>query len=299
MRVKIRRKYRIPKMMLVPAQWQGSVEHFYHFMLGYFVPVALWQKQTNSTDFAVRDCGPMNPWFELLAPDTSIEFIKPGVMLERTLTHRQELQVLWHWDNPTRFHRSSLTKCRTLIRDRVMGVDKEISSGTPLRITVLERKVSSDFYQGENTEVIGSGALVRSIPNLGQLGEYISNLGEITFADSAELTPQQQVELFSRTDVFIGQHGAGLSNMLWMNPGALVIEIQPPLPPTIDTIFQNLAGALGLKHVLVRQEHEHANIDLAAVAGTILHACEGSVGGVPALAGRFPLNVIRQLPRSW
>ena len=28
-----RKKWRIKQVMVVPAQWQGSVEHFYHFFL--------------------------------------------------------------------------------------------------------------------------------------------------------------------------------------------------------------------------------------------------------------------------
>ncbi len=299
MRVKTPRKYRIQKKMLVPAQWQGSVEHFYHFMLGYFVPVTLWQMQTQTLDFAVRDCGPMNPWFELLEPGSSIEYVKPGVMLQRTLTHRQEMQVFWDWDNPTRFHRKSLAKCRALIKHRTNVEDTRHSAPSPLRITVLNRKVSSDFYHGEKTEVVGSGSQIRSIPNLLELSELIHDFGVVTFVDSAELTPEQQVQLFSRTDLLIAQHGAGLSNMLWMNPLTTVVEIQPPLPPTIDKIFENLAWALNVKYICVKQRDEHADIDVSEVARIISKASLGVEGKIPNSPTRFPLSLLRALPRTW
>jgi hypothetical protein len=41
-RKRVPSKWQIAEPMLVPAQWQGSVEHFYHFFLGYFMPVVLW-----------------------------------------------------------------------------------------------------------------------------------------------------------------------------------------------------------------------------------------------------------------
>ncbi len=90
----VRRRWRIEKRMLVPAQWNGSVQHFYHFFFGYFMPVVLFQERTGMDEFAVRDCGPMNPWFDLLAPHTELEFMSPGVMMHRVLTNRQENTIL-------------------------------------------------------------------------------------------------------------------------------------------------------------------------------------------------------------
>ena len=43
-----RKRWRIRQTMVVPAQWQGSVEHFYHFFLGYFMPLILWQERTGT-----------------------------------------------------------------------------------------------------------------------------------------------------------------------------------------------------------------------------------------------------------
>jgi capsular polysaccharide biosynthesis protein len=36
-----------------------------------------------------------------------------------------------------------------------------------------------------------------------------------------------QVQAFAETDVLIGMHGAGLSNMLYMKPNSAVIELAP------------------------------------------------------------------------
>jgi hypothetical protein len=299
MKVTTARKYRIQKIMLVPAQWQGSVEHFYHFMFGYFMPVSLWQNHTNAMAFALRDCGPMNKWFDLLAPQTSVEFIQPGVMLQRVLTKRQESQIFWDWDNPTRFNRKSIRKFSNLIIARVCGSFVPPAETQYPKITVMDRRVSNDFYKQTSAEVAGSGAEIRSVPNLHQLPGNIQRFGDVSLVDASDLTPREQVSLFSRTDILIGQHGAGLSNMLWMRPNSTVIEIQPPLAPTIDSIFANLARSLSIRHVLVRQQDEHSSIDLNDLVETIPRIIAGQEGSVPKSQVRFPLNVLRQMPRSW
>ena len=71
----VAKKWRLETPMLVPAQWQGSVEHFYHFFFGYFMPAALWLEKNPVPRIVVRDSGPMNPWFELLSPRTTVDFI--------------------------------------------------------------------------------------------------------------------------------------------------------------------------------------------------------------------------------
>ena len=298
MTVRTPKKYRIQKPMLVPAQWQGSVEHFYHFLLGYFVPIVLWQEKTQVSDFAVRDCGPMNPWFDLLADGTKVDYLPPGVMLQRTLTFRQEHQILWDWDNPTRFHRKSLRAVSRVIRERVQ-VNEELERTSEVRVTLLNRGLSPDFYSTDKAEVIGSGAEIRSVPNMSDLERCLMQHGVLSCIDAAVLPPDTQVRQFMKTDILIAQHGAGLSNMLWMSPGSTVVEIQPPLPQTVDQIFSNLAAAMGIKHVVFRQEHEHSEIDPVALDSIVKAVREGNHGSVPKSPTRFPLQLIRQLPRSW
>ncbi|KAK9817099.1 hypothetical protein WJX72_009545 [[Myrmecia] bisecta] len=41
------------------------------------------------------------------------------------------------------------------------------------------------------------------------------------------LTPYEAMELMQHTDVFIGMHGAGMTNMLYIKPGASVVQLHP------------------------------------------------------------------------
>lgn len=291
-----RKKWRLKRTMVVPAQWQGSVEHFYHFFFGYFMPLVLWQERTGTMVFTLRDCGPMNPWFDLLRPDTDLEYIQPGVMLQRVLTHRQERQILHGWDDPTRFHRSSMDQFVQTVSARA-DVKVERKSGEPKQITVLDRAPTLEFYLKGTSETYSSGAEWRSLPNTSDVAAALEPLGNVTLLDTAAMSPTEQVRALAGTDLLVAQHGAGLSNMVWMPPGSAVLEIKPPLMPTINEIFANLASARGLDHVTVEQAGEHAAIEIDGVVAGAERLLSSPGELVPPMPGRLPMRILRQLPR--
>lgn len=292
-----RRKWRIKRTMAVPANWQGTPDHFYHFLLGYFMPVILWQERTAATEFAVRDCGPMNPWFELARPGTDIELMPPGIMLERLLSHRQERVILRDWDNPTRFHRRSLATFSRTILDRVL-TPTHIRPDAP-RITVLDRRPSTEYYRSEAADSHGSGADRRSMSNTDEIAAGLGGLGSVTVLDTAALSPADQVRALAATDLLVAQHGAGLSNMVWLPAGSAVLEIKPPLPATITDIFSNLASARSLDYDVINQQHEHAEVAVAAVVSAATRLLADSWAHIPTMTGSLPIRVLRQLPRRW
>lgn len=292
-----RRKWRITRVMAVPANWQGTPEHFYHFFLGYFMPLVLWQERTAATDVAVRDCGPMNVWFDLLRDGTDVELMPPGVMLERLLSHRQERVILHDWDNPTRFHRRSLEAFTQAVLPRVMdGAGAPEGSGAR-RITLLERRANPDYYHSDAAETPGGGSQWRSVPNIDEIADALASLGDVRIVDTAELTPAEQVRTLHATDLLVAQHGAGLANMVWLPRTAAVIELLPPLPPTIDTIFHNLAAARRLGYASVDQVDLHAPVDPVAVAAAAGKVTADPAACVPTATGSLPMRLIRQLPR--
>ena len=292
----VRKRWRIKRTMVVPAQWNGSVEHYYHFFFGYFMPLVLWQEKTGCQEFTVRDCGPMNPWFDLLRNETDLEFMTPGVMLQRVLTHRQEMQILHGWDDPLRFHKKSLELFSTTILNRV-GINSRAQNLGEKRITVLDRKPSPEFFLADKSEVHASGSNWRSMPNTERIAETLQPLGKVTLVDAAAMSPADQVRLFGETDVLVAQHGAGLSNIVWLPKGAAVLEIKPPLAPVINEIFANLASACGIDHGSIDQADEHAEVDPNDVRIAVESLLESPGTHVPTMSGRLPIRILRQLPR--
>jgi len=293
----VAKKWRLKTPMLVPAQWQGSVEHFYHFFFGYFVPITLWLEKNPVPKIAVRDCGPMNPWFELLNPGTTVDFIPPGVMLQRTLTHLQERQIFWGWDDPTHFQRRNIRKLRSIVGSK-LNLESRATANVDKRITVLMRKDAVDFFD-KDAEVRGSGAAARSIGNLRDIRNALGSPPNLDFLDTASISPAEQITALWNTGILIAQHGAGLSNMVWMQPGTTVIEIQPEQQPTIDAIFSNLASASNIKHITIRQDHAHADIDVESLANLVNRTMIQGDGTVPKMPGSLPFRVLRSVPRTW
>lgn len=292
--MKTPKQWRMSRIMVVPGTWQGTVEHFYHFLLGYFMPTVLWQERTSTHVFSVRDCGPMNPWFALLRPRTELEIMNPGQMLQRYVTRRQAHVLVRGWDDPRRFHRAAL---REFTQTMLARVEATYTAGTRPRITVIERAPSPTYYLTGKSETHGSGADWRSIPNTGELGDALQSLGTVSVLDTASLPPEEQIRVLAATDILVGQHGAGLSNMIWMRPGACVVEIQPPQNPIVAIIFASLASARGLGYRCVAQDSDHSRVDPRDVGRAVTAVMAAPTASVPAMPGSWPMRVLRQLPR--
>jgi hypothetical protein len=58
-------------------------------------------------------------------------------------------------------------------------------------------------------------------------------------------TLEDTIRLFRSSRVYISVHGAQMSNMMFLNPGSVLIEIQPYEFRDVD-VFLNLAPALGV-----------------------------------------------------
>jgi len=63
-----------------------------------------------------------------------------------------------------------------------------------------------------------------------------------------DMTIRQQLAMFSSAKIIVGAHGAGLTNILWLRPGAKVIEIAPI--NNIRADYMQLAAASRLNYSL-------------------------------------------------
>ncbi len=261
---------RKPRVLLVPNHWSGSVQEFYHFLLGYLGPIMVWVARHPDKQIAVRDCGPMNAWLDAFLDDVDMQVFNPGAMLHLFAGKVHKSAVLAGFDDPERFRTESLREFRALALDKVQSASRANESLVPRNdtstheqtITVIDRASSGEFNSTPAAEVPASGAAVRSIPNLREAIAEAGLADRAAIVDSAHLDPFDQVRMFEKTSILIGQHGAGLANILWMNPGSTVIEVLPPSPPWVEPIFTNLARALGHRILLVPQADPHAPVDV-------------------------------------
>lgn len=257
---------RSDRILLVPNQWDGSVEHFYHFLLGYLMPAWTEVQRKDLRFVTVRDCGPMNRWFEPLATRVNLEIMNVGHVLHSFAGKLQRSVVLPSSDDPSRFNSQ-------LIREFALGylnaAGIEPTKLPPSGVSILERRSSDPFYNASHSEAPESGAKRRSIPNLVELPALLTSVDRYEIFDAADMEIGPQLKYFSQTSTLVGQHGAGLANMIWMPPGGRVFEILPPVPSHTVEIFSNLARACGHEYVAINQESAHAAIDLEQLASAI------------------------------
>jgi len=250
-----RRAYK-DRTLVVSNHWDGSVQVFYHFLLGYFAPLTVWLKSTGVKRIAVRDCGPMNQWFDFLNKSVDVQIIKPGVALHAVAGNRTRHHVVTGLDYPSKHKRHRLIQARDSMRSLIPTVD---SKAFP--ILVIDRASSDDFHSGSLSETEMSGARRRSVPNLGKVCRELLTPGSFFVADMAHVAPEEQVALASHANVLIGQHGAGLTHMIWMPSGSTILEIHPPLPDEAVDVFRLLAESLGHTYIRIPQSGVHAEVD--------------------------------------
>lgn len=246
------------RVVLIPNQWNGSVQQYYHFLLGYLAPIFHWTAANPDKQIAVRDCGPMNRWFELLPPSTDVEIMTVGDVLHILAGDLQPHEVLRGMDYPDHFSPAEIA----VFAERTRAIAQASGSDTPSSpVTVVTDRASfDDFFATPAAEWPESGSQKRSVPNL---TDIVNSWNDPTVAiiDGARSDIYEQILLHSRARVLIGQHGAGLTNMIWMAPGSSVIEILPPMPADASPIFSNLARACGLHHFVIAQADIHSEID--------------------------------------
>lgn len=256
------------RMLLVADNWDGSVQQFYHFMLGYFMPLCTWLDDHGLQPITVRDCGPMNIWFDSLAKTSDIQIIQPGSALHLIIGKRMKMRVLKGLDDPRRFNASRLHAGTRAIVLLLFDSGLPANSGDR-KIVVIDRASSERFYHEPGSETHMSGQERRSIPNLSQLPHLLDDDLESEVVDFAQISPTEQIRTARKASVLVGQHGAGLVQMLWMKAPGLVIEIAPPLPPQVEFLFQLLAETLGHDYVRIPQSSVHAPVNLEELAGIL------------------------------
>lgn len=256
---------RKPRVLLVPNHWSGSVQEYYHFILGYLGPILLWLDKHPGKAFAIRDCGPMQPWIDCMLGHEDMVVMNPGGMLHMVAGKVHRTAILKGLDDPQRFNAGKLRAYRRLA---LASADVE-DIAEPQALTVIDRATAGVFNASADAEVPESGAAVRSTPNL---REAVAVFDDAVIIDAAHVAPRDQLVQFVHTRVLVGQHGAGLANMLWMPAGGTVVEILPPMQPWVMPIFANLAAALGHRHIAVPQDGPHSPVDVDTVRTAIASA---------------------------
>ena len=236
----------------------GSVEHFYHFVLQYLLP--LFEKELTDgvagKGYVVRDCGPMNVWFDFaFGPDAFTIMSRKKFLAApawRWWDRHIELEAFADRTGPsvdaTRFH-----DVASAFREKVLP-----GNAKPDTVTVLNRQPPPSFYLDGSAEKSGGGSHRRSISNLDQLSQMISERMPVNFVDFAAMSPADQMMAIGRSTVLVGQHGAGLVHSIFLQGDAPLVELTNLTDRKLH--FRRLSEGLGREYQAFYLDKRHATL---------------------------------------
>jgi hypothetical protein len=251
----------------------GSVEHFYHFVLQYLLPLFELEmtKGVAGKGSIVRDCGPMNVWFDFVFGPDAFSIVSRESFNNLSSRRLWDKQI----ELDTFANKNGLTVDATRFKEvlaafREKSVPPVLSADT---VTVLDRRPPPAFYLDGSAEKPGGGSTRRSISNLDQLSHKISETMNVSLVDFGEMSPASQLKVISNTRVLVGQHGAGLVHSLFMNDDASVVEMK--LEKSQDH-FQILNEGLGRTYRAFYLSEEHATLSPRLIAEIVDEVSAGS-----------------------
>jgi Glycosyltransferase 61 len=238
-----------------PGICQGSVQHYFHFILDLLLPLSLLVRDSApEVRFEIENVGLLHPHLASVFSDR-IKIAHPD---DRQST-APSVPLVGMCPICVRLRPNVYAEFRDTIFEE-LTVDRNSRQNL---IILIERIPPDDFYL-KDAELPGGGTTRRSIPNHDHLANCIKSAISPPYQFQnirlEDFTLKQQVELFQQAALVVGQHGAGLSNCIWMQKGSSVIEISAK---PWKAHFRLISEGRGLNYTIFKTETDHSPVDIA------------------------------------
>ncbi|MBK0382515.1 glycosyltransferase family 61 protein [Pedobacter sp. SD-b] len=209
-----------PNILLEPITiGGGNIEHYYHFIFDLMLPLSLLIKATNpNVVFHLHQFG--------LFTNYAVEIFKNRIHIIQTNTNLLEgkkMNLLGM--NPNNIN--ILKFPYQILKQTIFSALKIKSSNKPNKILLIER-LPPDPYFLNDAKIKGSGTSRRSIQNHHELKELLKLKIKPSYVfeniQLEKMSFKEQIQAFESSVIVIGQHGAGLANILWMQEKSTVVE---------------------------------------------------------------------------
>lgn len=232
----------------------NRVEHYYHFLFDLILP--LWRlidAAPSHVTFYIKPFGIFTERVQQLFPGR-VEFFQSEVRLP--LSAKAPLLGM-----NARFVQLNGTELAAFKRYVCATLEIE-PTDTPNKVLLIERLPPQPYFVTQAVKK-GGGASRRSIPNHAELASALQSAVKPPFefqnVQLEKIPFSEQVRLFDSAAVVVGQHGAGLANCVWMQPGSQVVELSNNT--SLDH-FLAMCRAINHDYFLHRTSGAHATIDV-------------------------------------
>ena len=269
----------------------GSVEHYYHFLLGFLAPVIIAHTNIynakSKQNVYIRSCAIMDDHLiGINLPEVNIisKFEHKRLKVEESerTSGNSKLKFIEYdgYDDPAKYIYKDFCTVNSVVKKQLNSEIKRFKQefnvsnfdNSP-KIVLINREVAHPFYSTDISEIKSAGSARRSIANFDDLEQSIVKQHKNTLSVTLEnKSLAYQIALFSYADVIIAQHGASLANIIWCNSEATIIEIFPTdmqKAVIMKDHFKNLAKCMKIDYKKIIQEHSHSEVNINRVLTSI------------------------------
>lgn len=230
----------------------GSREHFFHFLIGYLLPIVSHQSQLNFKEFSVLDCGPiMTPHLENTLNRLGYQFKTIPLAEVKRPCYLEPFDFHWTDINP-------IKKAIKQIKNAYCAYECSAShSKLGEENLLIMRSHPHDFYL-HHAEIKGYGTSRRAIENLQEISNHLVSKGinHILYEPGIH-SLGCQIHHFKKSKRIVGMSGAEWANVIWADQDIRVrmTDINPPAGILID-FFTRLNVNFELSYACQNHTHE-------------------------------------------
>lgn len=268
----------------------GSIKHYFHFFYGVFIPLLLeyikYSKEYSHVVFIIDDdLGPMLRILLELPIDIKLKTFMPDYDSITDLSVQYLQPMDFHPNNndgdknklkkgwAKKLTYDDYDKINHFMKNSIDTKDLLTCTNAVYDIIIIERKnniaYTSTYYDKTNKNkdiMMTSGSDRRQILNHTDLIREIQhkfNKYSVKNISLEHLSIFSQYWLFSNAKIVIAQHGASLSNILFMKKDSILIEIISKVKLDNDeNWFKPFSEICKIKHYQFITETEHTEIDI-------------------------------------
>jgi hypothetical protein len=229
----------------------------------------------------VQSFGELDSWFQLIDEGKTLTVSNPATLLRDFVNNNDRRPIRRYFDLPY------LVKFKAHdYWDRFEFFDRRPIPEVAARIVKLAQARGVSPKENLNPKYLvldrrskdpsNLSSLTREIPNLNDLVGSLQGYDSSVLVFGPEHDPAEMIRIVNSAKVLVGQTGAGLTHMLWLEPGSMVVEISlkpenEDLIPEWKNCYAALAARLGHRYMRLEiQDSWNATLEAEAVAKSIV-----------------------------
>ena len=221
----------------------GSREHYFHFLLGYLLPLVHMQHQRRFDAFLALDCGP------LMTPILEETLARLGHTFRIVGSHEVERPVFldaWDLGWGLRDASRAVWDAVELVRHAWAGHTCPGHDCPRSANLLIRRSQPHRFYLDGRSQIEGYGTSRREISNVQEISDFLTHNGVLhSVYEPGAHSLGCQIASFSASRRLLGFRGAEWANLIW-TPSEARVRMLDCDPPAV--LLERLMTGLGIRH---------------------------------------------------